>query len=133
MGAVCRAFAETGGREGLVIGVLPKSDAVDESKPPAGYPNTWVEIAIRTHLPARGARGADQNSRNHINVLSADAVLALPGGPGTLSEVRLALAYGRPVAAHFADRGLLAGLPDEVPTVPTLAQVGQFLRRHIDW
>ena len=31
-------------------------------------------------------------SRNHVNVLSSDVVVALPGGPGTLSELRLARA-----------------------------------------
>ncbi len=133
MASVSRAFADTPGRAGLVIGVLPKSLGENAGEPPPGYPNRWVDVAIRTHLPARGESGADALSRNHINVLSADAVLALPGGAGTLSEVRLALEYGRPVAAHFSNRNLLAGLPDEVPIAPTLDEVEHFLRAQIEW
>src|ERR671934_202021 len=86
--------ARTGGR-GVSVGVLPGTP------PPPGYPNAWVDVAIRTHLPKRGAEGADVLSRNHINVLSADVVIALPGGPGTRTEVQLALRYGRPLIAFL--------------------------------
>jgi len=33
----------------------------------------------------------DMNSRNHINILSSDVVIALPGSKGTYSEVMLAI------------------------------------------
>ncbi|HVS64723.1 MAG TPA: molybdenum cofactor carrier protein [Thermoanaerobaculia bacterium] len=101
MAAVSRAFVETPGRGGLALAVLP-GDA-ETGEPPAGYPNPFVELAIRTHLPARGERGGDHDSRNHLNVLSADAVIALAGGAGTVSEVRLALRYGRPVLVLVGD------------------------------
>ena len=38
-------------------------------------------------------------ARNAIVVASADAVIALPGEAGTLSEIGLALKIGRPVVA----------------------------------
>ena len=38
------------------------------------------------------------NARNALVVLNGDAVIAIDGGPGTLSELGLALDYGRPVA-----------------------------------
>ena len=41
------------------------------------------------------SRRRRSRSRNHIIVLSADHVVALPGGPGTRSEVELALDYGK--------------------------------------
>lgn len=132
MACVSRAFFEAEDRQGLVIGVLPKSGEPGETGPPEGYPNPWVEIAIHTHLPARGAQGDTPQSRNHINILSADAVLVLPGGLGTASEARLALSYGRPVAAFIQDRRSVAALPDQVPLVPTLDEVDQFLRRNVD-
>jgi len=90
MAAVSEAFAATEGRAGVCIGVIPGPD----HRP--GYPNPWVEIPIRTHLPLSGAMGTDPRSRNHVNVLTADAVVALPGGEGTRSEVQLAVRYGRP-------------------------------------
>ena len=98
MTATSRAFAETPGRAGLCIGVLPGAE--DGAGSPENYPNPWVEVAIRTHLPLSGAAGTGPNSRNHINVLSADAVVALPGSAGTWSEIELALRYGRPLALY---------------------------------
>lgn len=126
MSSVSRAFAETEDRAGSVIGVLPAAADAPHSPPP-GYPNPWVEIAIATHLPARGDDGADMMSRNHINILSADVVVALPGGAGTLSEVQLALAYGRPVAAHIAEASELPGLPPQVAVAPNLDDVRAFI------
>jgi uncharacterized protein (TIGR00725 family) len=126
MEAVSRAFAEVPSRSGLVLGVLPGDPATGVA--PHGYPNPWVEVAIRTHLPRSGARGADPGSRNHINVLSADVVVALPGGAGTSSEVRLAVAYARPVIA-FVDSPLdIPGLPESVPVARELAEVASFVR-----
>jgi hypothetical protein len=39
----------------------------------------------------------DIASRNHIVILSADVLVAFPGGAGTRSEIQLALEYGRPL------------------------------------
>ncbi len=96
MTAASRAFAETVNRKGLCLGVAPSRD--DGAEAAEGYPNPWVEVAIRTHLPLSGASGTGPLSRNHINVLSADAVVALPGGAGTWSEIELSLRYRRPLA-----------------------------------
>jgi len=97
-------------------------------------PNPWVEVPIRTHLPLSGVDGTDPRSRNHINVLTADVVVALPGGDGTRSEVRLALRYGRPVVAFLGPAGLPHGWPP-VPVATTLdelaAQVEGALRRTV--
>ena len=98
MTAASRAFTETPDRAGLCIGVVPGAE--DGGSSPGGYPNPWVEVVIRTHLPLSGAAGTGPDSRNHINVLSADAVVALPGSAGTWSEIELALRYGRPLALY---------------------------------
>ncbi|HLU47791.1 MAG TPA: hypothetical protein VK116_06895 [Planctomycetota bacterium] len=98
MESVSRAFAETPGRRGLVLAILP-CHPDDPARPKDGYPNEWVEIAIRTHLPLSGARGTELLSRNHLNVLSSDALIALPGGPGTKSEIELAHRYSKPLVA----------------------------------
>ena len=45
-------------------------------------------------------------ARNAINVMSSDAIIALPGGPGTLSEVAYAQTYSIPtVLLGFDDKG----------------------------
>ena len=115
--------------EGTVIGVLP-CRAEGSAEPPPGYPNPWIDIAIRTHLHLTGARGTDPMSRNHINVLSSTAVVALPGGAGTVSEVCLAHAYGRPVIVFHGGMGELPGTPPAVEQTAKIEGVIDFLKRH---
>jgi hypothetical protein len=67
-------------REGDVIGILPGSD------PALG--NRWVDIVIPTGLG---------HARNVLVVATADAVVAIGGGAGTLSEMALAWQLGRPL------------------------------------
>lgn len=129
MAAVSRAFHATPDRAGLVVGVAPCGDRPDI--PRLGYPNQWIELVIQTHLPLSGARGTDPLSRNHINVLSSDVLIALPGGAGTASEVELALRYRRPIAAFLDRRSDIPELPDEVPVFGTLADVQAFVRRSL--
>lgn len=112
MAAVSRGFASVPHRRGLAIGVLPAG-------PPPGYPNPWVDVAIRTHLEALGERGQAPESRNHINVLSSDVVVALPGGAGTRSEIALAARYGRPVV-RIDPRGDAAAPDAPLATVPAV-------------
>lgn len=103
MAETARAFIEVDNRKGKVIGVLPakgscnsEKDRADYQSPP-GYPNAYTEIVLRTHLPHSGLEGKKVSSRNHIIILSADVVIALPGGPGTRSEIELALEYKKPL------------------------------------
>lgn len=128
MGSVSRAFHGVRDRRGLVIGILPSVDS-EPARAPEGYPNPWVELPIFTHLPLSGERGAEPLSRNHINVLSSDVVVALPGGPGTRSELLLALAYGRPVIA-WAFKG--DGVPARVPLAGEFDEVAAFVLEHAD-
>ena len=128
MASVSAAFASVHPREGLIVGVLPGSE--EQGQAPPGYPNPWVELAIRTHLPLRGSRGGEPLSRNHVNVLTADVIVALPGGAGTLSEVELALRYGRPVMAFVAAPTEIPGLPGAVPWSGALEEVTAFVREH---
>jgi len=99
MAETARAFIEVDNRKGKVIGVIPSQAACGSEEEradyqsPRGYPNSYTEITIRTHLPHSGLQGKKISSRNHIIVLSADVVIALPGGPGTRSEIELALEY----------------------------------------
>ena len=129
MAAVSQGFHEVEEREGLVIGVLPSQAGDGLGRPPNGYPNPWVELAVRTHL-VRGPEGTDLGSRNHINILSSDIVVALPGSGGTASEVALSLRYGKPVGAYLDSRNQIPDLPAEVPMLSSLDDVRSFVLEH---
>lgn len=77
MAAACRGAAENGG---VTIGILPGADREAA--------NRWVGVAIPTGLG---------ELRNGLIVRAADAVVAVGGGYGTLSEIALALKSGVPV------------------------------------
>jgi uncharacterized protein (TIGR00725 family) len=123
MAGVARAFVAVRPRDGRSVGILP-ADPERSGHPPPGYPNPWIEITIPTHLPSRGDAGDGPESRNHVVVLTGDVVIALPGGAGTASELRLARKYGRPVIllgwAGSGDDGPVqtSGTPDDV-SVPS--------------
>ncbi len=79
MEAACRGARRRGGH---TIGILPTKDR-------SGM-NPYVEFPIVTGIGF---------ARNTVVVLSADAVIAVEGSYGTLSEIALALAYGKPVVS----------------------------------
>ncbi|MES0110156.1 hypothetical protein [Mesorhizobium sp. M0013] len=116
MAAVSQAFVEwrsQDGRpaEGKCIGIVP-CDAADPAKPKKGYPNPFVEIAIHTHLPGGLGKEKSNESRNHINVLTADGIIALPGGAGTLAEIELAAVNKeKRIIAYVDNRKMIEGLP----------------------
>lgn len=78
MEAVCRGAREENGH---TIGILKGSDP-DEG-------NDYVGTAIATGMG---------NARNVLVVLNGDAVIAVGGSTGTLSEVGHALDFGKPAA-----------------------------------
>jgi uncharacterized protein (TIGR00725 family) len=77
MEAACRGAKSAGG---LTIGVLPSRDRRDA--------NPYVDIPIVTGM---------REARNIIVVSSAQSVIAVSGGYGTLSEIAHALKLGIPV------------------------------------
>jgi predicted Rossmann-fold nucleotide-binding protein len=121
MTETAKAFTAVPQRKGLVVGILPASSKHDnleeynEHDPPPGYPNPYTEIVIRTHLPFVGVQGNMLASRNHIIVLSADFIFALPGSAGTQTEIEMALEYGKPLIIvspngeweEFSDRAVV--------------------------
>ncbi len=98
--AVTRAFCSVPDRGGRSIAVLPtRTDSLAGFVPLDGYPNPYVDVPIITPLPRREP-DAEPNalSRNYVNILSSDVVIALPGGPGTIDEISLAQRFHRPFA-----------------------------------
>ena len=131
MSAVSQAFAETPNRQGMIIGIIPSAASDPGAGPKQGYPNPWVEIPIFTHLPLSGERGTDPLSRNHINILSSDVLIALPGSSGTASEVSLALDYNRPLVAYLNNRADIEGLPHQVRIESDFSALQAFVRSHL--
>ena len=58
MESVSRAFHDMSPRAGSIIGVIPGTvGPAFTYAPKSGYPNPYVEIVIRTHLPLSGEQG----------------------------------------------------------------------------
>lgn len=77
MDAVSHGANDSGG---LVVGILPDGN-LERASP-------YLTIPIRTGMG---------DSRNVINILSSDVVIALPGDAGTFSEIALALKNHKPL------------------------------------
>ena len=75
MAAASRGAAQAGG---LVVGILPGDDV--------GQANPWVALPIVTGMG---------EARNAILMRTAQAVIAVGGEYGTLSEIAFALKFGR--------------------------------------
>ena len=127
MTSVSRAFTQYSGERGVCIGIIPCASVADRVTPKAGYPNKFVELPIYTHLPYSGDLGLDDLSRNHINVLSSAAIVALPGGPGTVAEVKLAIRYGKPILVYSPDERLVTAFPESVARTGDIEHVRRFI------
>lgn len=77
MEAVARGATESGG---VVVGILPGADAAEA--------NPWIGVPIATGIG---------EARNALVVGAGEAVVAVGGGWGTLSEIALARKMGRSV------------------------------------
>lgn len=79
MEAACRGAKAEGG---LTIGIIPGKRKEDA--------NSFVDIIIPTNIGY---------ARNTMVVLAGDAVVAVSGGAGTLSEICYAWVFDKPVVA----------------------------------
>jgi hypothetical protein len=96
MRAVCEGASDAGGH---TVGILPGAD------PRAA--NEFVETSVATGLG---------HARNALVVLNGDAVVAVAGSGGTLSEIGFAFVYGLPVAGlgtHRVEGVAECGTPTE--------------------
>lgn len=85
MEAVSKGAKDEGG---LTVGILPGFEKTA---------NPYVDMIIVTGMG---------DARNVINVLSADVVIAIYGGVGTLSEIALGLKSGKKVIAIKSSGGV---------------------------
>lgn len=96
MKAVCQGFKQG---NGITIGIIPSYDKKDA--------NEFVDIVIPSGLGF---------ARNVLVIKAADAVVALPGEAGTLSEIAYCLQFNIPVIdlGSWGIKGLIkAGSVDE--------------------
>jgi predicted Rossmann-fold nucleotide-binding protein len=126
MRAAAEAFVAVPGRKGSSVGVVPGTLDAAGHHPKPGYPNAAIELAIHTHLPLSGEQGTSPWSRNHLNVLTAHALVALPGGKGTASEAELARRYGKPLIL-FGPPEAFAHFPPELERTEALERVCTFV------
>jgi uncharacterized protein (TIGR00725 family) len=97
MAAACRGAREAGG---VTIGIIPGYD--DRAA------NPWVEHVICTGIG---------QARNALVAATGQAMIAVGGGWGTLSEIALGLRLGRPVV-------LLGGWANVLSSEEVRAQLG---------
>jgi predicted Rossmann-fold nucleotide-binding protein len=147
MEEVSRAFCQEPGRKGVCLGILKgRVESTTEGgrvvlSHLADAPNPWVEVPIHTHLPLSGRRGREPGSRNHLNVLSSDVMVAMPGEEGTCSEVTLRIAHGRSLLLFLGGHGIaghggqhflaLARYPDQVSLAGSAQELEELLERAV--
>jgi uncharacterized protein (TIGR00725 family) len=94
MEAACRGAKEAGG---TTVGILPFMDK--ESA------NPYVDIPVTTSYGL---------ARNTLVASSSDAVIAIHGSVGTLSEIALAMNYGRPAVCVSGSGGMADHMWDSI-------------------
>lgn len=127
MAAAAEGFVAVADRRGLSIGMVPRDprgpiNAPNRTADGRPYPNPFVEIAVFTALPPRAADWRTVPSRNHVNVLTAHALVALPGSAGTKNELEMAAELGPASGLAREDRRtILIGPREEFPATARAA------------
>ncbi|MDR9404416.1 MAG: hypothetical protein RI580_13355 [Halothece sp. Uz-M2-17] len=135
MQCASEAFCQVEDRAGLCLGIIPT-----ESDPEYGYvaepdyPNPWVELPILSPLGRFTGTDKEQLSRNHINILTSNLIVALPGSKGTRNEVELALSYRKPVVL-FGTTTAFEDFPSQVKQSDSLTDIVNFIKETltVDW
>lgn len=93
MRAACHGAHDAGG---LTVGIIPQDDP--------SYANEFCDIVIPSGLGL---------SRDFLNALSADGVIIVGGGSGTLSETCAAYMHKKPIAALKNSGGTASKFSDQ--------------------
>jgi len=124
MEAACRGFQSgqpAGGSSNLALGVLPGEDA--------GWANDHVDIVVPSGIGI---------ARNAVITRTANAVVAVGGCSGTLSEIAFAWQQGRPIVAmagtggwaeELAGRAVDGRREDRVFAAGSAAEAGEHIDR----
>ncbi|MDH5722733.1 MAG: hypothetical protein OEY94_05360 [Alphaproteobacteria bacterium] len=126
MTVVARSFTQVDNRKGMAIGILPAVDYKGQNLDKEEYPNPYIEIPMVTPLSAKAQSDAMPFSRNLTNVMTAHALIILPGSHGTKNEVSLGLIYNKPLIL-FGPEDAFAHFPEEPARANDISQIDEFL------
>jgi uncharacterized protein (TIGR00725 family) len=104
MSDVTEGFLNSRG-SGSAIRIIPKGKDDEAKKVGDRFPRA---ITVYTNLPGndRYDRHKGPSSRNHVLIATADRVICMPGGAGTIAEAELAVeVYKKRVIAYAPPRG----------------------------
>lgn len=127
MTSVAKGFISVQGRKGHCLGICPIAPNAYRGLPlsPTEFPNPYIEISLAVPLDGKAQNDAVPYSRNMMNVMTAHALVILPGAHGTRNEVSLALMYNKPIVLFGPDSGF-ASFPQEPLRTDKIAHVEQF-------
>lgn len=94
-------------KQGLTVGILPGANARETP------PNPHIDLALFTGLG---------EARNWVNVCASDAVIAIGGGFGTLSEIAIALKAQKPVVLVGSWQLEIEGVRPNIPRASSAAE-----------
>jgi len=126
MTAVARSYTMVKDRAGVAIGILPTVDYKGQKLDTEEYPNPYIEIPMITPLSMKAQSDVMPFSRNLVNVMTAQALIVLPGSHGTKNEVSLGLYYGKPLIM-FGPDDAFDKFPEEPLRADDIHHVKQFL------
>jgi uncharacterized protein (TIGR00725 family) len=124
MEAACRgAHSVAGNNSGRIIGIIPSTNKHDA--------NPYSDIVIATGIGY---------ARNLIIACASDALIAIGGGSGTMSEIAMAWQYGKPIvviegfpgtAGELAGKSLDERRRDTIAGVETVEEAISFIRKRL--
>lgn len=126
MTAVARAFCETEGRGGVSLGIIPTVDYDGSFVARDEYPNPYIELPIFVPLDKKAVSDNNPYSRNHVNVMTSNALVILPGSHGTRNEVSLAIQYKKPMIL-FGPEEEFEKFPEQPTRSEDIEEVREFL------
>jgi predicted Rossmann-fold nucleotide-binding protein len=116
--AAAEGFISVKQRRGVCIGTVGRATSTAFDRPGASQdatqnPNRHIEMAVYTTLPD-AAQGRDAPERHWVNLMSSNAVIALPGSVGTHDELQMAANFdGESAKKPDERRTLLIGPAEE--------------------
>ena len=128
MATVAQAFASIKDKKGRCIGIYPienQSELLDKTV----FSNEHVDIPIVVPLDKKAQSHAMPYSRNTVNILTSDVVIALPGWHGTKTEVSMALTLDKPLILFGPERSFET-FPQDPMRAEDIEEIRVFIDKH---
>lgn len=125
MTEVAKSYTSVRERKGVAIGILPAVNYKGQKMDSEEYPNPYIEVPMITPLSAKAQNDSMPYSRNLTNVMTAEALVILPGSHGTRNEVSLGLMYDKPLIMFGPDEAFTS-FPQDPLHADHLDHVEQF-------